>query len=151
VIGYVLVAILNGIVIGTSRAINGQLSAARGAFPASLWNHVVGFVFLTLVLAVIGEWRIEAALALPWFAYLGGLFGALFVAVTSYVFPRLGAMNAAVLVISGQMISAVVLDYLNEGVTPTVARCAGVVLVLVGLYLTRIATRSPAPKDKAAS
>ena len=150
-IGYVLVAILNGIVIGTSRAINGQLSAARGAFPASLWNHVVGFVFLTLVLAVIGEWRFESALALPWVAYLGGLFGALFVAVTSYVFPRLGAMNAAVLVISGQMIAAVVLDYLNENVTPTVARCAGVVLVLAGVYLTRISTRAPAPKDKAAS
>jgi transporter family-2 protein len=149
VIVYVLLAILNGIVIGTSRAINGQLSVVRGAFRASLWNHLVGFVFLTLVLAAIGQWRFESALALPRVAYLGGLFGALFVAVNSYVFPRLGAMNAALLVISGQMISAVVLDYLNANVTPTLARCAGVVLVLAGVYLTRISTRPLASKDKA--
>jgi bacterial/archaeal transporter family-2 protein len=145
---YVLLAVLNGVVIGTSRAINGQLSTVRGAFRASLWNHVVGFVFLTLVLLVLGEWKFASAAAAPPAAYLGGLVGALFVAVNSHVFPRLGAMNAVLLVISGQMISAVVLDYWSRGAAPTMARCAGVVLVLVGVYLTRLSTSSRVAKDK---
>lgn len=147
-VAYVLLAVLNGFVIGTSRAINGQLSTVRGAFRASLWNHVVGFVFLTLVLLVLGEWKFASAAAAPAAAYLGGLFGALFVAVNSHVFPRLGAMNAVLLVISGQMISAVLLDYWSRDAAPTVARCAGVVLVLVGVYLTRLSTSSRFAKDK---
>jgi bacterial/archaeal transporter family-2 protein len=146
VVIYALLAILNGGVIGTSRAINGQLSTQRGAFQASLWNHVVGFVFLTLVLLAIGEWRFTAAAELPFSAYLGGFFGALFVAVNSYVFPRLGAMNAVLLVISGQMISAVLLDYRNQNVAPTVTRCLGVLIVLLGIYLTRLSTSSRANK-----
>jgi transporter family-2 protein len=145
---YILLAILNGLVIGTSRAINGQLSTVRGAFRASLWNHVVGFAFLTLVLAVIGEWTLASAAEAPVAAYLGGLFGALFVAVNSHVFPRLGAMNAVLLVISGQMVAAVVLDYATRDAAPTVTRCAGVALVLIGVYLTRLSTASRSAKDK---
>jgi transporter family-2 protein len=58
--------------------VNGQLSTQVGAFRASLWNHVVGFVFLTLVLVVLGGFQFGGSAPLP--AYLGGLFGALFVA-----------------------------------------------------------------------
>ena len=144
---YIALALLNGIVISTSRAINGQLSTKLGAFKASLWNHVVGFLFLTLVLLVLGGWQFGAAVASPPSAYLGGFFGAFFVAVNSYVFPRLGAMNAVLLVISGQMISAVLMDYQNQGVRPTVARCLGVAIMLLGVHLTRV-SRSPRNQDK---
>ena len=145
-IAYILLAILNGAVIGTSRALNGQLSTLRGPFRASLWNHVVGFAFLTLVLAVLGEWRFGHIGELSASAYLGGIFGACFVAVNSYVFPRIGAMNAVLLVISGQMISAVLLDWHHQNVAPTVTRCLGVVIVLLGVYLTRLSTSSPGPR-----
>jgi transporter family-2 protein len=148
VIVYILLAILNGAVIGTSRAINGQLSTVRGPFRASLWNHVVGFAFLTLVLAALGEWRFGAAGELPAPAYLGGFFGAFFVAVNSHVFPRLGAMNAVLLVISGQMITAVLLDWHHQHVAPTAARCLGVVIVLLGVYLTRLSTSSRRQRQK---
>ncbi|WP_171163606.1 DMT family transporter [Streptomyces sp. I05A-00742] len=132
---YVLLALLNGAVIGTSRAVNGRLGATVGPFRASLWNHAVGFAFLTLALLVLGQWEFGAA-SPPWAAYLGGFFGALFVAVNSYVFPRLGAMHAALLVISGQMISAVLIDWQTEGKAPTPLRCLGVAVVLAGIYLS---------------
>jgi bacterial/archaeal transporter family-2 protein len=147
VIVYILLAFLNGMVIGTSRAINGRLGSEVGAFKASLWNHVVGFLFLTPALLLMGGWKFEVTPAPPWSAYLGGFFGAFFVAVNSYVFPRVGAMNAVLLVISGQMISAVLLDYRNQNVVPTPARCLGVVIVLLGVYLTRVSS-SPRKKDK---
>jgi transporter family-2 protein len=142
VILYILVALLNGMVVGTSRAMNGQLSTRTGALKASLWNHVVGFLFLTLILLAVGGWKFAVSPAPPWSAYLGGFFGALFVAVNSYVFPRLGAMNAILLVISGQMISAVLIDYRNHDVPPTGARYLGVVIVLLGVYLSRVSNAS---------
>jgi transporter family-2 protein len=145
---YIALALSNGLVIGTSRAINGRLSVERGAFRASLWNHLVGFAFLTLILAVVGAWQFDVTPAPPLSAYLGGLFGALFVAVNSHVFPRLGAMNAVLLVISGQMIAAVLIEYYNDHNPPTITRCLGVILVLGGVYLFR-ASRSPDKKDNA--
>ncbi len=146
-IGYLFVAFFNGVVVGTSRATNGRLSSAVGPFKASLWNHVVGFLLLTVIIFLASDWHFAASP--PWPAYLGGVFGALFVAVNSYVFPRLGAMNAALLAISGQMITAVLVDFLNQGVTPTVVRCLGVVIVLLGVYLSRVtnARRDKAEKD----
>ncbi|MET0405689.1 MAG: DMT family transporter [Cystobacter sp.] len=137
---YILLALLNGVVIGTSRAINGRLSVESGPFKASLWNHGVGFLFLTLALLALGGWTFQPALPPPPSAYLGGFFGALFVAVNSYVFPRLGAMNAVLMVISGQMITAVLMDYHNHHSAPTALRCLGVGVVLMGMYLTRLAS-----------
>ena len=138
-LGYILLAFSNGAFISTSRAVNGQLSIEVGAFRASLWNHVVGAVFLTLVLALLNGWKFGVTPAPPVSAYLGGLFGAFFVAVSSYVFPRLGSLNAGVLVISGQMISAVVIDALNHKTGPSTIRSLGVVIVLLGVYLSRAA------------
>ncbi|GAA0373005.1 DMT family transporter [Streptomyces olivoreticuli] len=145
---YILLAFLNGMIIGTSRAVNGRLSTGIGPFKASLWNHVVGFLFLTLVLLVMGDWKFDDAGSAPLSAYLGGFFGALFVAVNSYVFPRLGAMNAALLVISGQMVTAVLIDFHNQHETPGALRILGVVIVIAGIYLSRV-TSAAREKGKA--
>ncbi|MGW5971268.1 DMT family transporter [Streptomyces sp. NPDC055186] len=133
---YVLLALVNGVLIGTSRAVNGQLSTRVGAFRASVWNHVVGFAFLTVVLFALYSW--PKAGSAPLAAYLGGAFGALFVAVNSHVFPRLGAMNASLLVISGQVLSAVTIDCIEQRAFPSALRLVGVVLVLLGLSLPRL-------------
>jgi transporter family-2 protein len=144
---YIFLALCNGIIIGTSRTINGRLSAEVGAFRASTWNHVVGFLLLTVILLFMAQWTFTAS-APPPSAYLGGFFGAFFVAVNSYVFPRLGAKNTVLLVISGQMISAVLLDYRNQGVPPSGIRWLGVAIIILGVYLSR-ASNSAREKDKA--
>ncbi|AEA64219.1 DMT family transporter [Burkholderia gladioli] len=134
------VALLNGLVIGTSRAVNGQLSTCVGPFRASLVNHVVGFLFLSLLLVFQTSSGGTSASA-PAAAYLGGVFGALFVAVSSYVFPRLGAMKAALLVISGQMLAAVVIDWHHHQAAPGALRCLGVAIVLLGIVLSKLSDK----------
>ncbi|UTM59646.1 DMT family transporter [Photobacterium sp. CCB-ST2H9] len=135
---FLFVAMLNGVMIGTARTINGQLSVSLGAFRASLWNHIVGLIFLTviLVLSMGTDWQLSAFGNVPVWAYLGGVFGALFVAVSSYIFPRLGAMKAAIFVIAGQMLSAVVIDCLSRGEVPGLYRVLGACLILSGIYLS---------------
>lgn len=133
----VAAALLNGMVIGTSRAVNGRLGAHVGALRASLWNHAVGFAFLTGLVPLAGGWRFAALPHVPIEAWLGGLFGALFVAVNSRAFAALGPMNATLLVIAGQMISAVALDLVLRGVLPSVFRLLGVALVMLGVQASR--------------
>lgn len=144
---YMFLALFNGAIIGTSRTINGQLSTRIGPFKASLWNHVIGFLFLTAVLLAMEEWQFGSNATAPFSAYLGGFFGALFVAVNSYVFPRLGAMSATILVIGGQMISAVVMDWHNHHAAPGPLRCLGVAILLLGIYLSKISNANK-EKDK---
>lgn len=146
-IAFVALAFVNGMVIGTSRAMNGGLSTRVGPLKASLCNHIVGFVALTTILLAVGGWKFHLAPPLSSSAYLGGFFGALFVAVNSYVFPRLGATNAALMVISGQMISAVLIEALAQHESPTLLRCLGVAMVLLGVYLTRAATAASAREE----
>ncbi|MFD3516407.1 DMT family transporter [Streptomyces sp. NPDC058657] len=143
---YVLLALLNGVLIATSRAVNGQLSTRVGPFRASVWNHVVGFAFLTVVLFAFFRWPDLGAVPLA--AYLGGVVGALFVAVNSHVFPRLGAMNASLLVISGQVLSAVAIDCVQQRSLPSALRLLGVALVLLGLVLPRIKAHFRTSRDK---
>lgn len=137
-ITFLFIAVLNGIFIGIARSINGQLSVSLGSFSASLWNHIVGLILLTFILLVSfgSNWQIPVLTDLPTWAYIGGVFGAFFVAISSYVFPRIGAMKAAIFVIAGQMISAVLIDYINQGIDAGIYRMLGVLLILLGIYLS---------------
>ena len=135
---FILLAILNGMFVGAARALNARLSVDRGPLQASLSNHAGGCLFLTVILLASGGWKFKAALQAPPAAYLGGFIGALYVAINSYVFARIGATNVALLVISGQMTTAVLIDFARSGDRPTAARWLGAALVLLGIYLTKL-------------
>ncbi|MGH9897783.1 MAG: DMT family transporter [Pyrinomonadaceae bacterium] len=135
--GYILLAMLNGVVIGVSRAINGRLSIEIGPFKASFWNHLVGFLFLTTVLIGMGSLTFSIPSCAPAFTYLGGFFGALFVAVNSYVLPRIGAIKTVLLVISGQIVTGVLIDYQRGAAVSTLAQFLGVAIIILGVYLAR--------------
>ena len=139
---FISLALLNGAFISSSRIINGRLGTQVGSVQASFWNHLVGFICLTLMLVPLGEWKANIFVGSPFSSYLGGFFGALFVAVNSYVFPRVGATNSALLIISGQMVSALLVDWGNRNVGPTLIQLFGVCVVLIGVYLTRLSAHS---------
>jgi transporter family-2 protein len=49
----------------------------------------VGFIFLSLILLFTGSWALPAFGSIPALNYCGGVIGAVFVALSSFVFPRL--------------------------------------------------------------
>lgn len=145
-LGFILLAIANGMIIGTSRAVNGQLSLNIGPLKASFYNHLVGFTLLTLVLLSMGFFTLAVPVDIPFSLYLGGFLGALYVALNSLVLTRIGAMKTVLLVISGQMIIGVVLDYQQASPGDLWVQCIGVMLIIVGLYLSKRSTL-PASKE----
>ncbi len=139
-ISFILLALLNGLCIGASRAINGRLGSHIGAFPTSWWNHAVGFALLSaLLLLTPGSTPalLETLHSAPLLSYAGGVIGVLFVALNSHVLPRIGTTRTAVLVISGQMVTGVLLDFHGQWHTSTLAQLAGVALIVAGIYLSR--------------
>lgn len=138
---YLALALLAGMLVSVSRAVNGRLSLSTSPLRASLWNHVVGFALLSaLALALGGLWT-GAAPSPPALAWIGGPLGVLFVASGSYLIPRIGAVATALLVIAGQMISGVVLDFARGLDASVDLRALGVALILAGMYLTQTARR----------
>ena len=134
---FAFLSLLNGIVVSFSRVMNGRLSAGVGPFKASLWNHIIGFLFITLILIFRGELTLDFGTNVPSFTYLGGVCGALFVALNSYVFSRMGATLSILLVIGGQMISSVLIDSRGGSLGSLLGQGSGVLLILYGVYLAK--------------
>jgi transporter family-2 protein len=109
-------ALFAGSLIAIQQAINGRVAAAAGsAWVAGLVNFVVGWLGLTLAVAIyqlvsphtFGETQ------LPWEApwlYTGGFIGVAFIVVAAAVVHSLGVLLFALLSITGQMVGALALD-----------------------------------------
>jgi transporter family-2 protein len=136
-ISLIAFATLAGVLVGVSRQVNGRLSLSTSPLVSSFWNHVVGFVLLSVIGLGLGGLIPASAAAAPWYAYIGGPLGVIFVAAGSWLIPRIGATNTALLIIGGQMISGVALDLMSEAPKPLLASVIGVSLILAGMALTQ--------------
>ena len=134
---FIFLALLNGFVVGLSLAINGKLSENIGAFKASFWNHIVGFLFLSILLIAMGSFQLQTNANIPIYTYVGGFLGALLVAINSYTFTKIGATKSLLLLISGQMITSVILENLHLDLTSILAKFAGICFIIFGVYLSK--------------
>ena len=141
-IGVIAIALLNGGFIGLCRTLNGRLSQDRGPFTASFYNHLVGALILTLVVVIIGLSSNTSSSEMSitnqhWTLYLGGVIGALYVVINSHIMTQIGALKATLLVISGQMLTGVMLGLGEQPWFSTLMQFVGVALIIVGIYLCK--------------
>ena len=128
-----------GVLVGLSRQLNGRLALSTNAMESSFWNHIVGLAFVSFIALFVGGLFEGSPTEAPWWAYLGGPIGFLFIAAGSWAINRIGAAQTAMLIIAGQMISSVLLDA-AMGVDGNLwARVIGVALILGGMWVTRTA------------
>ena len=118
-----------------SRAVDSPITAAFLSF-------VVGTVALG-ILALLLPSRPDAAgvRALPWYVWMGGLYGAVFVAVTAFGAPKVGVAVLLTALVAGQLGTAVLLDHYGllglERHAISAQRVAGLLLVVAGVVLVR--------------
>ena len=97
-------AFLAGMLVSLSRQINGRLALSTSAMESSFWNHIVGLGFITIAALVFGGLFAGSPAQAPWWAYLGGPVGVIFIAAGSWLIAKIGAAQTAMLIIAGQMI-----------------------------------------------
>lgn len=134
---FVMYAVLAGGLVGLSRQINGRLALSTSAMESSFWNHAVGLGFVTITALLIGGLFAGEPQSAPWWAYLGGPVGVVFIAAGSWLIARIGAAQTAMLIIAGQMISGVMLDLIMGAPGNPLARITGVALILTGMWVAR--------------
>lgn len=134
-----MIALSNGLCIILSRSVNGHLAQVSNAFYASLVNHIIGFIFLSVIILLSPSKFAIEAVHIPLIAFLGGVIGAFFVVINSYVLPLLGATFTTILAISGQVISSVMTDIIQHGLPKNIyLQLLGISLILVAISLRYI-------------
>jgi len=132
--------------VGSGLAIQAAANARLGAalqvpIASALWNFLLGTVALALLLAsgLFGRPSLGDAATAPWWAWIGGLLGALFVTTSILAVPRVGTVATFGAIICGQFIGAVLIDTRGRlGVEPiplTFSRVLGVGLLVAGVIL----------------
>jgi len=134
---YILLSLFNGVLISLSRSINGRLSLEKTPFHASTWNHIIGFLFLSILILWQNNKITDFSINAPFYAYFGGAIGAIFVAINSYTLKFLGSTQTAMLVISGQMVSALLFDLFMNAKTLHVNELLGITLITSGVILSK--------------
>jgi bacterial/archaeal transporter family-2 protein len=136
-------AVIAGILIAIQAPTNALLGKASGSpVVAAFISFVVGTVALgAMVAASSGRLFAPELKSVPWYGWIGGLYGAFFVAMAAFAAPRIGVATLLTAAIGGQVLAALVLDHyglLGLGRQPiNVERVAGALLVLVGAVLVR--------------
>lgn len=134
----ILVALLTGGVIAVSRVVNGTLGRKVGPMKSSLWNHVVGFIFMSAILWVTTLWNGTPHLPVsaPAIAWAGGVLGVAFVYINSRVIVRLGASRTTCLVVGAQMLTGVLVSSLAQPFDVRfLVRLTGAFFVIGGIIL----------------
>jgi transporter family-2 protein len=137
-----LVLVAGGMV--ALQAPTNSILAKAGESPvlAALISFAVGTVGLLAVWLASGNRpRVAAFAGLPWYAWIGGLYGAMFVAVAAYAAPRIGLASLITIGIAGQIVMAMWLDHVGALGLPrdplSIVKLGGAFLVVVGVILVR--------------
>ena len=141
---FAVLALFVGALIPIQAATNAAMAKVVGDFSfAALALFVVG-------LATVSGWMLVTQPVLPSlsqiadvpaYGYLGGVIVASYVLAITYLAPRMGVGNAICFVVTGQIIAAVTIDHfgLFGSILSALTwqRCAGIVLMIVGLFLAK--------------
>ena len=135
------VALVIGAMLPLQALLNARLGqATHGPLLAATVSFAVGGTLLVAVLLATRTPLPGAvmAAAVPWWAWLGGVLGAMYVVGATLLVPRLGAAGLVCLLVLGQMIGSVLLDHFGVLGMPRPAdalRVVGLLLVAVGALL----------------
>jgi transporter family-2 protein len=141
---YIAIVFAAGALIATQAGVNSQLTRAVGhPILAATISFIVGTAILIVgSLGVVGSWTgLSAAAQAPWWAWTGGLLGAVFVVTMAWLAPTLGAATLLSVAIAGQMTFALVLDHFALVGFPhrsmSVGRAVGAMLLVAGVVMIR--------------
>lgn len=119
-----------------------MMTAVGSPVNAAFASFAIGTAALG-ILAVLLQARpdMAASRALPWYAWVGGLYGAIFVVAAAWGVPRLGVATTIILMVAGQLLLSVALDHFGAMGMPkqpiSWGRVAGVLMVLGGVLMVR--------------
>ncbi|MDD1146931.1 DMT family transporter [Pseudomonas sp. TNT2022 ID357] len=139
----ILLSLLAGFAVPLQAGTNARLGTLLGH---PLWATGVSLLVSLLVLGVlllfikVPKPNLMTALQGPWWIWMGGLAGVLYITVALLMAPRLGALNFIMVVIIGQLLISLIIDYFGLVGLPrkdiSLQKLIGVLVVIGGFVIT---------------
>lgn len=133
---YMLLAIIAGIFTTVESSINSHLGKYITPSLATLHSLFVGMIFILLINTINGKLSNYGKITtIKPIWLIGGLFGASIIYLSSRAIPKLGISNTIILILSGQLLSGLLLDALVNHAEISVKKVAGLILFLLGAII----------------
>jgi transporter family-2 protein len=137
--------LLTGALLPIQAILNTRLGKQTGGpLMGSLLSFIVGLIcllVLNLVTNTSAVVNLKPATVMPWYIWLGGFLGAIFVGYITWVNQQQGVALTFALVVSGQVFCSLVIDHfglLGSAVrTITLEKILGAVLIIAGIALIK--------------
>ena len=140
---------LAGAIVGIQRAMNGLINEhSQQSFTTSLLNFIMGSSALGIVLltaVALGKVDFVALPAGPWWIYMGGTIGVIYIAFTSTIVQHLGVLTFTLFSTGGQLVGALLIDIISptQGVSVSAYLISGIVMTFLGVLVGGVNSSKP--------
>jgi bacterial/archaeal transporter family-2 protein len=138
----IVVAVMAGTLLPTQAGINAQLARSLGnPFLAASVSFGIGAIALIIYTLIfhISLPTFDKVIQIPWYLWIGGLLGVVYLTTTIILAPLLGAATTIGLVVAGQMLASIALDNFGKLGFPihpvSFWRAIGAIFLIVGVAL----------------
>jgi len=139
---YYILPVMAGVAMTIQSGINSQLRAAiNHPFLAAFISFFTGTIVLGLLLLFSKQAfpSLQGYSQVDWYKFTGGMLGVFVVTVTLLSVQEVGASNMFVLIVAGQLFTALMMDHFGVlGLRPNpinMQKLIGILLVIGGAYL----------------
>lgn len=139
----ILLSLLAGFAVPLQAGTNSRLGVLLGH---PLWATGVSLLVSLLALMVVLVFikvpkpNLSALQGAPWWIWMGGIAGVLYITIALLMAPRLGALNFIMAVIIGQLLISLIIDYFGLVGLPrkdiSLQKLLGVLVVVGGFVIT---------------
>jgi len=140
-----ILAVAAGVSLVVQQALNANLRyALNSAAWSGFMSYLVGVICMAAFALALRDPIPSATVAarIPWWAWSGGLFGAIFIALAIFLIPKLGAATFIALLVAGQMFCSLAFDHFGLLGIPvhhaSLVRLAGAAFLILGVVLIRM-------------
>lgn len=140
----IILGVVSGGVVGVQRALNGQVNEhSEQSFATSLLNFVTGtslLFFLLLAGLLTHHAHLSRFAPGPWWMYLGGVTGLIYIAFSSTVVQHLGVLTFTLFSVGGQLVGSVLIDIFlpSKGVHVGAYLLSGIVMTYLGVIANNV-------------
>jgi transporter family-2 protein len=135
----VTLAVFAGSWVGVQRALNAQINSfSKNSFATSQLNFITGTAFLLLLLLFRSAFTDHSIMNLtpgPWWVFLGGSIGVIYIAFTALAVQYLGVLEFTLFSVSGMLVGSLLLDLLlpTQGTQISPYLITGIFLTYLGV------------------
>ncbi len=135
----IILAVFAGSAVGVQRALNGQINSfSKKSFATTQLNFITGTAFLFLLLLLRSAFTDHSIMNFtsgPWWVFLGGSIGVIYIAFTALAVQYLGVLEFTLFSVGGMLIGSLLLDVFvpTQGTHISPYLIAGIFLTYLGV------------------